>query len=104
MIAITSPSKRCKGGSIANGQIDSSIQLKCLKREGTVNQDSDDQVGSYKCPDCILINGMCRISWRELGLVTLAKSFQMVPLQWTSMINILMILIRMTRLTTTSQA
>ncbi|KAL2553306.1 hypothetical protein Fot_06925 [Forsythia ovata] len=48
-MAITSPSKRCRGDFIDNRQIGS---LKCLIRERIENQVSDDKVGSYECLDC----------------------------------------------------
>ncbi|KAL2529990.1 hypothetical protein Fot_22591 [Forsythia ovata] len=50
-MAVTSPSKRCKGDSPANWLISFSIQLKCPMRKVIESQGLEDQVCTYKCPD-----------------------------------------------------
>ncbi|KAL2494046.1 hypothetical protein Fot_37803 [Forsythia ovata] len=51
-MAVTSPGKKCKGGSTTTCLIGSNVQLKCLVRKVTENQGLEDQVCPYKCPDC----------------------------------------------------
>ncbi|KAL2529611.1 hypothetical protein Fot_22212 [Forsythia ovata] len=56
-------------------EIGSSIQFKCLIREGTKNQGSDDQVGSYKCPDCTSDQWYVLNTVKRVGPSSLSEKF-----------------------------